>query len=498
MTIEKKKQLLYQILFWLAFILSTCVIVYSLFCGKTFNDYYWHYRVGEWIVNNKVIPKEGIFSWYALENNLYWFSHEWLSEVLLYVMSFGSGKTMLIWVSVLQFVFLAITSFSLKKHLHRNAILFVVYTILSTLILSFFFRPRPQIYSFFLFYSELLILYRVKRENEDTALVYLLPVIGVLWANLHGGSSNLIYILPVFFILTSLFDFSFGKLEFKKLKKRTNIKLGIITVVSTLGLCLNPHGFRILTYPFVNMGDKVMLSNIQEWASPDMKELIGVVCAVPIVIVALLLITSVKKVNMTDLLLFLFFSFLFFRSVRFIALFTISSFFYLYEYAIEIDLTKILFFQKQFKVAIYLSVTLLFVMTVAATVESVAEVGEINVSDGLLSDEAVGAIKRYNPKRPYNSYNLGGELIYNGIDVFIDGRADLYSGNILEEYFNMINVELDENGEWNAREMIEKYNFDMFICPIDGHMGLYLSMNPDDYECIFKDDKIKVFIPLNK
>lgn len=49
------------------------------------NDYYWHVKAGEYIVNNLTIPYHDIFSWYGISNNLYWVSHEWLSEVLLYL-----------------------------------------------------------------------------------------------------------------------------------------------------------------------------------------------------------------------------------------------------------------------------------------------------------------------------------------------------------------------------------------------------------------------------
>ena len=65
-------------------------IFFSLFCTLLFlgttagDDYWWHVKVGEWIVQNKQVPKTGIFSWYAQENNLSWFAHEWLAEVILY------------------------------------------------------------------------------------------------------------------------------------------------------------------------------------------------------------------------------------------------------------------------------------------------------------------------------------------------------------------------------------------------------------------------------
>ena len=69
-------------------------VFFSLFCLLLFlssipgDDYWWHIKVGEWIVQNKEIPKTGIFSWYAQENNLSWFAHEWLAEIVLYMLAY--------------------------------------------------------------------------------------------------------------------------------------------------------------------------------------------------------------------------------------------------------------------------------------------------------------------------------------------------------------------------------------------------------------------------
>ena len=38
-----------------------------------------------------------------------------------------------------------------------------------------------------------------------------------------------------------------------------------------------------------------------------------------------------------------------------------------------------------------------------------------------LNDKMISTIKKESPERLYNMYDYGGELIYNNIDVFIDG-----------------------------------------------------------------------------
>ena len=54
-----------------------------------------------------------------------------------------------------------------------------------------------------------------------------------------------------------------------------------------------------------------------------------------------------------------------------------------------------------------------------------------------LNKDIVDIIKKENPERLFNMYDDGGDLIYNDIKVFIDGRADLYSKYNYKDYLNM-------------------------------------------------------------
>ena len=85
----KIKKIVSNIIFGFIIAMICLISIEALLNMMPLNDYYWHYPIGKWIVENKEIPKFGLYSWYAQENNLYWFSHEWGSEVLLYLMSFS-------------------------------------------------------------------------------------------------------------------------------------------------------------------------------------------------------------------------------------------------------------------------------------------------------------------------------------------------------------------------------------------------------------------------
>lgn len=60
----------------LAFILGMFSLIIIANMPLQTYDYWWHLKAGEWIVQNKHVPVNDIFSWYGIENELNWTSHE--------------------------------------------------------------------------------------------------------------------------------------------------------------------------------------------------------------------------------------------------------------------------------------------------------------------------------------------------------------------------------------------------------------------------------------
>ena len=102
-------------------------------------------------------------------------------------------------------------------------------------------------------------------ENKDSKKIYFLPVLAILWANIHGGSSNLVYLMPLIFLLVGLFRFKFNKIEAKRISIIQIKKYLIVIFISILCLNINPHGIKMLIYPYENMLNSIMLETIAEW-----------------------------------------------------------------------------------------------------------------------------------------------------------------------------------------------------------------------------------------
>ena len=74
---------------YLSFVLIFCIAI-SFFNNGS--DYYWHLRIGKYIVNNLKIPYVDLFSWFGELNKLHWISHEWLYECLIYGFKYVFGN----------------------------------------------------------------------------------------------------------------------------------------------------------------------------------------------------------------------------------------------------------------------------------------------------------------------------------------------------------------------------------------------------------------------
>jgi hypothetical protein len=96
--------------------------------------------------------------------------------------------------------------------------------------------------------------------------------------------------------------------------------------------------------------------------------------------------------------------------------------------------------------------------------------------------------------RLYNEYNYGSYLLYRGIPVFIDSRADLYT----EEFnpgFNIFKDFLDISGlgTTNVLEKIEEYRITHLIMYSNAKLRILLNENADRYMQIYEDDRFVIY-----
>ena len=461
--------------------------IYKLYLPMFGDDYWWHIKAGQYMVSNKAIPFIDVFSWYGVANNLYWHSHEWLTEVLFAGIYnfFGEGGIYLFTVGLgMLITFLAI---KLNwKELKKNKIIAIIWGIVGVELISMVMSPRPHMISFVFL---IMVIYSLSKfiKDEKSKWVWSIPVVSLLWANFHGGSSNLPYVLTFLTLVLNSFNFNFYKIEFKKISNKGLLTLLVVGILSMLAIVINPHGIDMLIYPYANMQDSFMLSFISEWRSPDLKLATDFYIYGLIFVIGMIFVLTDKKIKGFNLLITLAFVYLTCKSIRFGVLLYIISSFTVFEHMTVLSLKdKYIKYLSAFLVVMGLSMSQNLLFTTKIFENPIAEP---------ISDKMIEAVKELNSERLYNDYDLGGYLIYNDIEVFVDSRADLYTKHNLKDAINLMSLrrtDTNSSDAFDVEEVLNQYDFDSFIIKNNRPLYSYLSTN-DKYELVLEDNNISLF-----
>ena len=446
--------------------ISFLLVCFSLFMTMLFHkesDYLWHVKAGEYMVKNKCVLTKDVFSWFM--SGKYWMSHEWGFDVLIYLLKSLFGKSHLfIYPFLCITCLLLILFFSNKKNYLKN-IIFSLFWIIGFLIFCVYMQARPHLLSFSFVALTIWFLYDLF-NNEKSKKIYFLPLVTLFWTNFHGGSSNLSYILCLIFVVVGLFNFNFTKVAATRLGKKQILKYLSVALICALVICINPHGVKMLSYPYLNIADSVMVNFISEWQPTVLSNSSHYPYFLLVIFIVGVMLLSKEKIKFIDLALLGISIVLGLKSIRFwgytYIFMSYVVFNYINERKIDRGTTRILFLLGSLFLVIFMTNY---------------EILDKEYSKKVISDEMISTIKKESPKRLYNMYDYGGELIYNDIEVFIDGRADLYSKYNLSDYSDISMLKGD------YIKMIEKYDFDYFLVNRKYPINTYLGYS-DDFEVL--------------
>lgn len=405
-----------------AFLFLAAIFVLSLNQIADFDTGY-HLKTGEYIIQHLTVPHHDIFS-YAT-SGARWIAHYWLADVIFYLINLISGfKGLIVFAGLMAaFTYFIVLKTAWDKIGKSIIPLFVLF------VLSYFslelWVVRPQIFSYFLAALLIFVLEHWRKSNNKK-LLYFVPLIFVLWANLHAGVILGIAILGAYAV----------GLIIKRMKNRISIVLPlIIFLLSCVATLLNPNGYKIITYNFAissivkDMGVmewQSLLSYLTTWQSK-------VFIALMLISLIIVLWHALRKkkffeIDWTSVALISGFFAMPFISIRHVGFFPIaavplvSSALYdiISKKKIEIDL----------KPVIWIFSGALMVLVIIFGVSRIWNRPVVNES--LLPVKAVDFIEENNISGPmFNFQSSGGYLIWRLWPkqlIFMDGRSEVFSG----------------------------------------------------------------------
>jgi hypothetical protein len=225
----------------------------------------WHIRTGEWIASNHQVPTRDFFSF--TKTGEPWYAWEWLSDVVFAWLNSHGGLATLVLASILliALTFTLLFRLALSK---ANAIVAVVITMVATAAAAVHWLARPHLFTLFflvLFYRALENARAGRERFQGIALLALLPLATLVWANLHGG-----------FFIGILMLAAYGTGEMLKLLFETDRSLApatwgqaqkyFLSALACLAASLvNPYFYRLHLHIVEYLNDPFQAQHIVEY-----------------------------------------------------------------------------------------------------------------------------------------------------------------------------------------------------------------------------------------
>ena len=517
------------------------------------NDTFYTIKIGEHIKNYGVDMKDP-FSWH--EGLPYTYPH-WLYDLLTYyIYSFFGMQGIYIATCILSCV-LGISLFLVAKKLTKNKVISFIVTIGAMYVLKPYIAARAQLVTFILFIWTIYFIEKFL-ETKKIRYAIPLVIIPILIANLHAAVWPFYFVLYLPYIaeyllaiitdtvLYSKLQMALLNLQIKRMEKlqvkgrkikedklqklkenkkeleaqtsrikirreesnrkpykikivrNKNVKyLIIIMIICIFTGLLTPIGDAPYTYLYKTMIGNTTQS-INEHLPMTLAENVEAMCMI-IIFLAILTFTK-TKVRLSDLFFIGGLCYLMLMTRRQITMFAIVGTVILTrmmvdmfkEYEIPVD--KFLTVITKPLVSLFVIVLVVFISykTIKPKLddEYISKSSyPVEACDFILENVDLGKA------RFYNEYNYGSYMLFRGIPVFIDSRADLYApefNGLGEDIFSdFINTSAISTF---YEDIFEKYNITHVITYKNSKMNMIIKKTNDkNYNQIYEDDYFTVY-----
>ncbi len=526
------------------------VILIAIFCFAISpvtlqNDTFYTIKIGEHILQNGIDMKDP-FSWH--ENLQYTYPH-WLYDVVIYLVYSIGGQVGIYISTIVLSIALGLTMYLVNIKLTKNKLTSFVLTIGAMYLLRNYIAARAQLATFILF---ILTVYFIEMflETKKKRYVVGLIIIPIIIANVHLAvfpfyfvlylpyiAEYMIYILShtEIIVVNAKIDRlnkkilkttnedeiqkikdEINRLEQKnektinkkekinanpykiKIRGNNNVKaLIIIMIICLFTGFLTPLGTTPYTYLIKTM-QGTTTHNISEHLPLTLVNNLEFMCTL-VLFIAILTFTD-TKIRLSDLFMLGGLIFLTFYTRRQFSMFTLICVIILNR-LINALLDK--YDPEGCKKAIKKMTTITGMIVTICLVLTISVIQYKPKMKNHFIDEnsyPVGAatyiLENLDIKniKLYNEYNYGSYLIFRGIPVFIDSRADLYAPEfnpgveVFNDYINLSNVDID-----NVEEKLDKYGITHMLMYKKSKLRKFVEQNTEKYNLLYEDDNFCLF-----
>ncbi|OLC90367.1 MAG: hypothetical protein AUH86_23190 [Acidobacteria bacterium 13_1_40CM_4_58_4] len=265
----------------------------------------WHIRNGEQMLRMHAITRIDSFSFTM--SGRPWYAWEWLYDVVIAGVHDRLGLNGVVFFTALAIA--ATFALTLRLAVRRGAVLPVTVILLALSIsastIHFFARPHVLSWLFAAMWFQLLDSSEISSSRETDRRVLWLPVLMLLWVNLHGGFL-LGFALLGLYLIAGLIRHS-GSREGPKDATRQRLKhLGTVTVLSLLASLINPYSYKLHLHVYQYLSNRWLMNHIDEFLSPNFHGVAQQCFAALLLIAIVALAIAPKKPQLSQLFVIIF------------------------------------------------------------------------------------------------------------------------------------------------------------------------------------------------
>jgi hypothetical protein len=489
-----------------AFALFICFL--TTFKISADDDVFWHLATGRYIIQNIHVPSTDVFGY--ISQGQKWIPFEWGWDVITFsVFNFGGFYSLSIFRTLIVLAIFSLFIIILRRNnINYSLIIIFSFVLIFGILTRLSIRPQLATYFFIVF-----LIYSLLNYNGNKSILYIIPAIFLVWANMHMGMILGMVLFAVFIVSEIIRDFFINRKSLDDDKKRSLKYLLYSFLFSLAAILINPNFISTYYYTFRH-SQMDMLEQINEWKSPLRA---AAIAGYNVKIYLFFLITgiaiiyySVKKKNYFPLLIYVSVGFYSLQAIRFITDFMLSAFAF-WMIAVNFVISKYKINKHLNKIAVKIVLTVFLTFAI------------INIADNSLyikylgnyfRESGFGVNEKFFPKamfdfiqkeeinkigeKPFNNLKIGGYFIWN----FPESKNFIDSRNLNDSIYTLYkNIDLKKPGFENLIDKLE-IDYVMYSTPsltvnateIERNIVSYLSTNNDKWKLIYWDDRSFLFV----
>jgi len=345
---------------------------------------------------------------------------------------------------------------------------------------SYAWDARPHVMAQGLF---ALTAYLVLTAKDNPKKLYLLSFVALVWANIHSSAPLGVLFAAGVFVYPYLFRGA-------PLERGTEAhkKLGVSTAAMLLASFCSQQGTGIWYYTFFASSHPEITNNVGEWFSPNFHNPVLLPALVLLLLVLVVAALGKERPSLFEALFAASTCALWLVSLRHVPYFTLAGALLIASTVKGVSANHLSKAAAAFLAAVF----------IIFSAWSWPPAWVDNPKEGVYFPiKAVSFMKENRlTDRVFNYYSWGGYLIWEGIPVFIDGRADMYvsSGKgVFKDYLHAAAPGYGKDVEQleNPVEILNGWGVKTALIPSNGPLDWILKK--DNWKEVYRDDVAVVY-----